>query len=368
MSFLQRIHEAYLTERLSQTELSRYARQLLLPGIGTSGQLKLKAARVLVVGAGGLGCPVLQALAGAGVGRITVMDPDAVDHSNLARQWLHGIEDIGENKARSAAEALRRQNPCIKIDAAEVALAAGNAATFIGAHDIVIDATDDLGVRYTIDAVCAELDRPWVHAALYRERFQVAVFWARHAARFADLYPQRAEAPDCASAGVLGATAALAGNWQAWEAIKLITGGYTVDLGVIASVHAPGMEVSKFRLPAAKTLPPPGVAASPTGVGAWSPDRVRQACSIHEPVVWVDLRNRSGGAAGLLPGAVHIPPEAILEDSRCLPSGRTVCFICENGLVSGLLAAAINATGCDTLVAHLEGGMAAYCSQAIGEE
>ncbi len=365
MSFLQRINEAYQTERLSQTELSRYARQLLLPGIGTSGQLKLKAARVLVVGAGGLGCPVLQALAGAGVGRLTVMDPDAVDHSNLARQWLHGVEDIGENKACSAAEALRRQNPCIKIDAADVALAAGNAATFIGAHDIVIDATDDLGVRYTIDAVCAELDRPWVHAALYRERFQVAVFWACHAVRFADLHPQRAEAPDCASAGVLGTTAALAGNWQAWEAIKLITGGYPVDLGVVASVHAPGMEISKFRLPAAKILSPSRVAASPPGVAAWSADRVRQARSIHEPVVWVDLRNRSGGAAGLLPGAVHIRPEAILEDSRCLPSGRTVCFICENGLVSGLIAAAINATGCDFTVAHLEGGMAAYCGEGM---
>lgn len=362
MSCLSRINGACLSERLSPPELARYARHLLLPGIGTRGQLKLKSARVLVVGAGGLGCPVLQALAGAGIGRISVIDPDAVDHSNLARQWLHGVDDVGRNKALSARDALARLNPFVEVEAHAEPLDEANADALIGAHDVVVDATDDRDVRYLIDDRCAAVDRPWVHAALYRNRFQLAVFWAEYGVRFRDLYPVPGAAPDCAAAGVLGATAAIAGSWQATEVIKLITGSHPVDLGVVVSVDVPGFELSRFRLPGARPVSPDAAAVADAVHHAWSVERVRQAQSIHEPVCWVDLRDPAEAGAGVLPGAVHLAPEAILEGTVPLPQASRICLYCENGLVSGLLADALNASQSVTPVVHLAGGYTAYAA------
>ena len=354
MSYIRRIAEEFTQEVLSSDELSLYARHLLLPGIGTAGQLKLKAARVLVVGAGGLGCPVLQALAGAGVGQLTILDPDRVDRSNLARQWLHGHEDIGRNKADSAAEAVCRMNSHIEVTGLPEAFHRENASALVDAHDVVVDATDDFEARQLIDQSCEASGRPWVHAALYRDRFQVSTFWAHFGARYADLFPNRGEAPDCATAGVLGATAAMAGNAQAWEVFKLITGCESVEVGALFSLHAPSLSVSKFALPGV-ARPEPFIVGEKTDEYAWSLDRLKQALSIHEPMEVIDLRVvESDGAK--FEGAREISAESILEAPSLLPADGLICLVCESGAISGMLASALNSTDRARPVFHLEGG------------
>ena len=355
MSYIRRIAEEFSQLSLSADELSLYARHLLLPGIGTAGQLKLKAARVLVIGSGGLGCPVLQALAGAGVGTLTVMDPDLVDRSNLARQWLHGHDDIGRNKAESAVEAVRRMNPHIKVEGFAEAFDSGNAVHLVEAHDIIVDATDDFDARVLIDEICSELVRPWVHAALYRDRFQVSIFWAHFGARYADLFPAKGEALDCATAGVLGATAAIAGNHQAWEVIKLVTACELAEVGSLLNVHAPSLSVSKFALPGCEQPEPFTIAESRYG-NAWSIDRLRQALSIHEPIEIIDLRV-SDSNESVFEGARAIRTEAILENPSLITQDRVVCLICETGAMSGMLALALNSTARARSVVHLEGGV-----------
>ncbi|MGJ8651869.1 MAG: ThiF family adenylyltransferase [Opitutaceae bacterium] len=350
MSYIARVAESYRSILFSQEELSYYARHLLLPSVGTVGQQKLKAARVLVVGAGGLGCPFLQALAGAGVGHLTIVDGDAVAISNVSRQWLHRVEDAGRNKAVSAAEKLGALNPFICIESHPKMLDASNADALIEAHDCVIDATDDLDVRYLIDEVCAKWDRPWVHAALYRESAQFCVFWDKCGARFDKLFPERSAAPTCAGAGMLGAVASVTANLQALEAIKLITGSGVPKVGEVTSVHATHLQIQGFRLPDVVLPEVFPEAAVPSH--AMTRDALHQAQSIGEPIEIFDLR--SGEAEGFSE-ATKISAEAILESGLPNCGQSKVLLVCEEGLVSGLLADALRSRGQDK-VFHLDGG------------
>ncbi len=356
MSYLPRISQVFADAAFSPEELAYYARHLLLPGVGTVGQQKLKSARVLVVGAGGLGCPLLQALAGAGVGQLTVVDGDSVALSNLSRQWLHRSVDVGRNKAESAAEKLRELNPFIAVDGRAVWLEASNAKDLIESHDLLVDATDDLDVRYLIDEVCAECDRPWVHAALYRESSQLCVFWAKWGARFVDLFPQRSAAPSCAGAGMLGASASVAGHLQALEVVKLITGQAGVKLGEVVSLQAQQHRIQSFRLPGVREPELIADAHLSRAAHAWSLDDYRQALSIGQAVRILDLRAAALFAAGSLPDAESCSAESILEQGLEVAGGSTILLVCEAGLVSALLADALRSRGLAN-VYHLEGGM-----------
>lgn len=351
MSYIASISESFTAQTFSQQELAYYARHLLLPSIGTVGQQKLKAARVLVVGAGGLGCPVLQALAGAGVGQLTVIDGDEVGLSNLARQWLHRHVDSGRNKAESASEKLCELNPFIRVDAVSTMLTVSNANQLITEHDLVVDATDDLEVRYLIDDVCAEFDRPWVHAALYRESSQFCVFWAKCGARFNQLFPERSEAPSCAGAGMIGAAASVAANLQALEVIKLITGNGTPKVGEVVSVQTSCLLMQSFRLP--NVVQPEVFADAEMPSHAMTKDALLQLQSIGEPIDVLDLR--SDGAEAL-PDATKISAETILEQGLPDCGQSKVLLVCEEGFVSGLLADALRSRGNDK-VFHLDGGM-----------
>jgi molybdopterin/thiamine biosynthesis adenylyltransferase/rhodanese-related sulfurtransferase len=353
MSYLSRIAEAAGSVEFSSEELAYYARHLLLPGIGTLGQRKLKAARVLVVGAGGLGCPVLQSLAGAGVGHITIVDGDTVAVSNLARQWLHRYQDIGGNKAQSAVAALRELNPFIELEMRPVMLESSNAAYLIMTHDVVVDATDDLQVRYLMDSICAESDRPWVHAGLYRERAQWSVFWARCGARFAALYPEPSAAPSCAGAGMLGAVASVAAHWQALEVIKLITGNAPPKVGELCSLHAMQAQIQSFKLPGVTAPALVGAELESTAAHAWTLDRLRQAQSIGESVRIIDLRSEGQFAQGSLAGAERHSAESILAAG--LVGEQKVLLVCEAGWLSSMLAEALRSRGAQQ-VFQLEGG------------
>jgi adenylyltransferase/sulfurtransferase len=355
MSYLSRIAQNYESIELSGEELAYYARHMLLPGIGLVGQRKLKSARVLVVGAGGLGCPVLQALAGAGVGRLTILDGDTVSISNLSRQWLHRYADTGQNKAVSAQRTLCELNPLIEIVAEPEMLSPGNAEALVEAHDLVIDATDDLHARYWIDDACAALDRPWVHAALYRDRAQLSVFWAKCGATFRKLYPEPSGAPSCSGAGMLGATASPVGNLQALEAIKLITGNAAPKIGELVSFDAAGLSLQSFKVPGVtepSSLPDAEVQASACGM---SVESLRQALSIHEPLQLLDLRSLTEFERGTIDGAIHYPAERVLEEGLPENNAGKVVLICEEGLISGILADALSRK--EQVVYYLEGGL-----------
>lgn len=358
MSYIARIAETYGTITFSQEELSYYARHLLLPSIGTVGQKKLKTARVLIVGAGGLGCPVLQALAGAGVGQLTVVDGDAVALSNLSRQWLHRHCDVGLNKATSAKQQLIQLNPFIDVQAIPAMLDLANAQELIAAHDIVVDATDDIDVRYLIDDVCAEFNRPWVHAALYRENAQLCIFWESYGARFRYLFPEPSEAPTCVGAGMLGAVASTTANLQALEVVKLIVGQSVSRMGAVVSIHAASYQIQVFQLPNVTPLKPIQGSSDELSAHSWSMDQLQQAQSIDMPLRIIDLRSDEQQAARALVGAEPMTAESVLEVG--LGEGQslvTVLLVCDAGLVSSLLADALRSRGYMN-VFHLKDGYA----------
>ncbi|HMM65047.1 MAG TPA: molybdopterin-synthase adenylyltransferase MoeB [Mesorhizobium sp.] len=219
---------------LTDEELERYARHIVLPEIGGAGQQKLKRARVLVIGAGGLGAPVLAYLAAAGVGTLGIVDDDAVSLSNLQRQVIHGTADIGRPKGESAAAAIARINPHVKVELHAFRLTAENAPALVAGYDLVVDGSDNFATRYAVADACEWKKRPLVHAAVGRFDGSVTVLkpWetdaeGRQNPSYRDLFPQEPPAglvPSCAAAGIVGALVGVIGTLQAMEAIKLIAG------------------------------------------------------------------------------------------------------------------------------------------------
>lgn len=216
---------------LSRSERERYGRQLLLPELGLAGQQRLKSARVLLVGAGGLGSPAALYLAAAGVGHLRIHDPDRVERSNLHRQVLHGEADVGRPKVESAADRLRALNPEVAVEAVPAALDANALQTALIGTDVVVDGSDNLATRYRVDAACRAAGIPWVYAAVERFQGQVSVFWPTGPGGpwpcYRCLYPDAPDleaAPSCAEVGVLGVVPGLLGLLQATEALKLLLG------------------------------------------------------------------------------------------------------------------------------------------------
>ena len=219
---------------LSPEELERYARHIVLPEIGGPGQQKLKRARVLVIGAGGLGAPVLEYLAAAGVGTLGIVDDDEVSLSNLQRQVIHDTQSIGLSKAESAAATIRRINPHVTVELHQLRLTEANAGDLVAAYDLVVDGSDNFETRYAVADACAARARPLVHAAVGRFDGSITVLKpfetgpdGRRNPSYRDLFPEPPPpglVPSCAVAGVLGALTGVIGTLQAMEAIKLITG------------------------------------------------------------------------------------------------------------------------------------------------
>jgi molybdopterin/thiamine biosynthesis adenylyltransferase/rhodanese-related sulfurtransferase len=212
---------------LSTEEVERYARHVLIPDVGMQGQRRLKNARVLVVGAGGLGSPALMYLAAAGVGTIGVVDPDVVETSNLQRQVVHGVADVGRPKSQSAAETLASINPLVRVVRHDVLIDSTNALEIIGDYDLVLDGTDNFPTRYLLNDACVLLGKPDVWGSIYRFDGQVSIWWARHGPCYRCVFPEPPPpglVPSCAEGGVLGVLCAAIGSIQATEAVKLIVG------------------------------------------------------------------------------------------------------------------------------------------------
>lgn len=232
-------------------EKARYARHLVLPEIGSEGQKRLKAARILCVGAGGLGSPALLYLAAAGVGTIGVMDHDKVDLSNLQRQILFNNTDLNVDKVHAAKERLLALNPNIDIIIYTSGLTADNAMSTIGEYDLVLDCTDNFSARYLINDACVRLEKPMIYASILRFEGQCSVFWAPHHPCYCCLYPKAPLASsvmNCANNGIVGAVAGILGSIQAMEAIKIILQQGDILFGRLLLVDALSMSFKTFAI------------------------------------------------------------------------------------------------------------------------
>ena len=233
---------SHMLPDLSRDEISRYARHLILPDVGVEGQKRLKASRVLLVGAGGLGSPLALYLAAAGVGHIGLVDFDVVDVTNLQRQILHGTRDIGRPKVDSARERIADLNPLVELTTHETALTSQNALDIIGQYDIVVDGTDNFPTRYLVNDACVMLGKPNVYGSIFRFEGQASVFSTQDGPCYRCLFPEPPPpgmVPSCAEGGVLGVLPGLIGMIQATEAIKLILGiGEPLDRAAAARRRA----------------------------------------------------------------------------------------------------------------------------------
>src|SRR2546421_12425924 len=236
---------------LSNEEILRYSRHLILPEVGMEGQLKLKNAKVLMVGAGGLGAPLGLYLAAAGVGRIGLVDFDVVDYTNLQRQVIHGTKDVGRKKLDSAADSMLDINPFVQIDRHEVAITSENAFEIMRDYDVVVDGTDNFPTRYLVNDACVLLGKPNVYGSIFRFEGQASVFTYQDGPCYRCLYPEPPPpglVPSCAEGGVLGILPGIIGVIQATEAAKIILGIGTTLTGRLLLYDALEMRFRELRL------------------------------------------------------------------------------------------------------------------------
>jgi len=238
-------------ENLSPDEVRRYSRHLIIPDVGMIGQKRLKNARVLCVGAGGLGSPALMYLAAAGVGTLGIVEFDVVDESNLQRQIIHGVSDIGRSKAESARDSIKEINPYVDVVLHEERLDSTNVMPLFSQYDLIIDGTDNFATRYLVNDACVLLGKPYVWGSIYRFDGQASVFWAEHGPCYRCLYPEPPPpgmVPSCAEGGVLGVLCASIGSIQVTEAIKLLTGIGDPLLGRLKVYDALEMDYREVRI------------------------------------------------------------------------------------------------------------------------
>ncbi len=239
------------TSSLSKEEVLRYSRHLIMPEVGMDGQLKLKKAKVLCIGTGGLGAPLGLYLAAAGVGRLGLVDFDAVDYTNLQRQVLFGTGDVGRPKTEAAAERLRDLNPEIQIDVFDARLSSKNALDILKEYDIVVDGTDNFPTRYLVNDACVLLGKPNVYGSIFRFEGQITVFGHPGGPCYRCLYPEPPPpglVPSCAEGGVLGVLPGIVGTIQAAETIKLILGKGEPLIGRLLLFDALGIKFRELKL------------------------------------------------------------------------------------------------------------------------
>ena len=362
---------------LSEAERERYQRHLSLPEIGAAGQEKLRAARVLVVGAGGLGSPAALYLAAAGVGTLGLVDCDAVELSNLQRQVLFRTADLGSPKAVAGAARLAELNPQIRVAAHAVELTAANAAALIGQYDLVLDGSDRLATRYLVNDACVLLRRALVSAAIHRFEGQLLTYIPGASACYRCAFPngRNAIVANCATAGVLGVLPGVLGTLQATEALKLITGIGTPLAGRLLTYDALDMRFGEFRIARRRDCAVCGDSASITQLKDDPPmsddgdvrrlapaelDRLLKAPGA-APLL-IDVREDYEWDAGHLEGAVHVPLSQLPQHLAQLAPDSAPVFICRSGMRS-LSACALALRARVRSPANLEGGMQRWAAE-----
>jgi adenylyltransferase/sulfurtransferase len=347
---------------LSTQQEIRYSRHLLLPEIGKEGQERLAAAKVLVIGAGGLGCPVLQYLAAAGVGTLGIADGDTVELSNLQRQVLYAEADIGVGKALAAQKKLQAANPYIQVNAYQVTLTPSNIAGLLTNYDIVVDGTDNFAARYLINDACVMLHKPWVFGSIFRFEGQVSVFNYKGGPTYRCIFPEppgEEESPNCSVIGVLCALPGIIGSLQATEVVKMITGAGALLSGRLLLIDALGMNMQTVHFSAVSanqqinTLQDSYEDACENDTVLIDYTALQQLPA--EEIVLIDVRE-PGEHAVFNIGGINIPLTDLASGHAVLPAGRHIIVYCASGVRSGRAAALLAAKGLQR-VSSLRGGI-----------
>jgi len=372
---------------LTLDEVKRYSRHLIIPEIGMTGQKRLKNARVLVVGAGGLGSPALLYLAAAGVGTLGVIDFDVVDESNLQRQIIHGQSDIGRLKAESARDSVAEINPFVSVQVHTEALTNDNVLEIFAGYDLIVDGTDNFATRYMVNDACVLLGKPYVWGSIYRFDGQASVFWAEHGPCYRCLYPDPPPpgmVPSCAEGGVLGVLCASIGSIQVTEAIKLLTGTGDSLAGRLMIYDALEMSYRTVRVRKDPECAICGKHPTITGLidydafcGAVSEDaaaaasgstitatELKEMLDRKDDIFLIDVREPNEYEIVSIPGATLIPKDQFITGVALekLPQDKRIVLHCKSGARSAEALAVVKNAGFSDAV-HVGGGVLAWVSQ-----
>jgi sulfur-carrier protein adenylyltransferase/sulfurtransferase len=372
---------------LTLDEVRRYSRHLIIPEVGMTGQKRLKNARVLCVGAGGLGSPALLYLAAAGVGTLGVIDFDVVDESNLQRQIIHGQSDIGKLKAESARESIAEINPYVNVQVHTEALSTDNVMEIFSGYDLIVDGTDNFATRYMVNDACVLLGKPYVWGSIFRFDGQASVFWAEYGPCYRCLYPDPPPpgmVPSCAEGGVLGVLCASIGSIQVTEAIKLLTGIGESLAGRLMIYDALEMSYRTVRVRKDPECAICGKNPTITGLidydafcGAVSEDAAAAASGSTitatdlkdmldrgDDIFLVDVREPNEYEIVSIPGATLIPKDQFLTGAALerLPQDKRIVLHCKSGARSAEALAVVKNAGFSDAV-HVGGGVLAWINQ-----
>ena len=373
---------------LTVAEVRRYSRHLIIPDVAMAGQQRMMNAKVLCVGAGGLGSPALMYLAAAGIGTLGIVEYDTVDESNLQRQIIHGQSDIGKSKAQSAKEKIAEINPYVNVITHETRLDNSNVMEIFSQYDIIVDGTDNFATRYLVNDACVLLKKPYVWGSIYRFDGQASVFWAEYGPCYRCLYPEPPPpgmVPSCAEGGVLGVLCATIGSIQTTEAIKVLTGVGEPLIGSLMVYDALDMTFRKIKV--RKDPNCPLCSQNPTQT-ALLPDYeafcgvlsdAAQEASAGSTITVQDLKSKIDAQANYylidvrepseyeivkIPTAHLIPKQGFIDGSvlATLPQDRPIILHCKSGVRSAECLAILKDAGFSD-ASHVFGGVVAWAKQ-----
>ena len=373
---------------LTVDDVRRYSRHLIIPDVAMAGQQRLMNAKVLCVGAGGLGSPALMYLAAAGVGTLGIVEFDTVDESNLQRQIIHGQSDIGKSKAISAKEKIAEINPNVNVIVHELRLDTDNVMEIFSQYDLIVDGTDNFATRYLVNDACVLLKKPYVWGSIYRFDGQASVFWAEYGPCYRCLYPEPPPpgmVPSCAEGGVLGVLCASIGSIQTTEAIKLIAGIGEPLIGQLMIYDALEMSYRKIKVrkdpkcplcsdkPTQTALLPDyeafcGVLSDAADVAVKdstiSVTELKAKIDNNDKFLLIDVREPSEFEIVKIPGAVLIPKQGFLDGSALagLPQDKPIILHCKSGVRSAECLAILKSAGFADAT-HVSGGVVAWAKQ-----
>ena len=373
---------------LTVAEVRRYSRHLIIPDVAMAGQQRMMNAKVLCVGAGGLGSPALMYLAAAGIGTLGIVEYDTVDESNLQRQIIHGQSDIGKSKAQSAKEKIAEINPYVNVITHETRLDNSNVMEIFSQYDIIVDGTDNFATRYLVNDACVLLKKPYVWGSIYRFDGQASVFWAECGPCYRCLYPEPPPpgmVPSCAEGGVLGVLCATIGSIQTTEAIKVLTGVGEPLIGSLMVYDALDMSFRKIKVrkdpncplcsdnPTQTALLPDyeafcGVlsdAAQEASAGSTiTVQELKSKIDAKENYYLIDVREPSEYEIVKIPTAHLIPKQGFIDGSvlATLPQDRPIILHCKSGVRSAECLAILKDAGFSD-ASHVFGGVVAWAKQ-----
>ncbi len=372
--------------QLSKDEILRYSRHLIMPEVGMEGQLKLKQAKVLCIGAGGLGSPLALYLVAAGVGKLGIVDFDVVDYTNLQRQVIHGTTDVGRTKLESARDTLLEINPNVEIEPFETRLTSDNALDIFREYDIVADGTDNFPTRYLVNDACVLLGKPNVYASIFRFEGQASIFYAEQGPCYRCLYPEPPPpglVPSCAEGGVLGVLPGIMGCIQAMETIKLILGRGDSLVGRLLLFDALAMRFRELKLRKNPDCPICGTNRTitrlidyeqfcgirgeehtpvQTGIPEITPVELKQKMDAHQPFVLIDVREPHEYQICRIPGSKLIPLGEVPKRMNELDSADEIVVHCKSGMRSARAVELLMKSGFGK-IHNLKGGILAWSDQ-----